>query len=249
MKFLIPSYRRVGKVYSLTVAERLGFKKEDILISVQDKTDESEYVQLYGERATILYRSASTAGGNRNTLLSYLMENEKGIMLDDDVYELKVSVTRRHSDSRMASMKDIEETFCKMAECRARIAGAYPCDNHMFMQNSRKWTKNKLLTGAALFVIGGTTPLFDDEIEAMEDYEMCARIISEGSNTLRNNRIYTKIRNNNMGDVLAGKGSDGGCKQMYSSGGHERSMKKLLAKYGPILQVGKRGRSMRFRNI
>ena len=58
MKFRwgIPSYQRAEDPFTLDLLTRLGYTKDEIIISTQTKEDYELYTNLQGDRATVIYR-------------------------------------------------------------------------------------------------------------------------------------------------------------------------------------------------
>lgn len=110
----IPSYHRAGEVSSL---DFLGdaFSRDEIIIGTQCKEDYEAYTELYGERATVIYKEGHCCSDNRNNLLEYL--SERGIteclQIDDDLKYI------RTMDDRRLVGKDFRELIEKCyALCR-----------------------------------------------------------------------------------------------------------------------------------
>lgn len=248
VRLLVPSYKRCGKVRAFEVAETLG--ASEVVIATQTREDYEAYSKAYRGRARILYEPNTCCAGNRNTLLDALRDGERAIMCDDDVYGLRMSVSMHSRDARPVTADDVRLMFDLMEKNGCALGGTYPTNNHMFMQRSERFSLNKLMTGGALFVIGGVTPLFDTSMECLDDYELCARIVADGGAVLRCNRMYTCGVSNSMSDGLSRDAGDGGCAEAYASGAHGRAIAELLRRYPTILKMSsKNGTSLRFVNV
>ena len=248
MKILVPSYKRCGRVRTFSVAEQLGI--DEVYISTQTEEDYRAYSEEYDGLARVLYEPNSCCAGNRNTLLNILEDGERALMLDDDVWGLFISQGMKRSEARKAGIEDVRFVFDKMDECGSPLGGTYPSNNQMFIQSTKRISYNAMLTGCCMFVIGGMTPRFDVSMEALEDYEICARVFSQGYTLLRYNLMFTERANNRIKDALSGKGEPGGYAQAYAEGAHERSMQVLLARYSAIVKrAGRGGKALMLKNV
>ena len=83
----IASYKRPEASRTLDYLDGLGFPKERRILSVQTEEDRDAYTRsgLSERVGTFLYREASTAAGNRNTILLNVPEGTNVVFMDDDI--------------------------------------------------------------------------------------------------------------------------------------------------------------------
>ena len=86
----IASYKRPEASRTLDYLDSLGFPKERRILSVQTEEDRDAYTRsgLSERVGTFLYREASTAAGNRNTILLNVPEGTNVVFMDDDIKQV-----------------------------------------------------------------------------------------------------------------------------------------------------------------
>ena len=86
----IASYKRPEASRTLDYLDGLGFPKERRILSVQTEEDRDAYTRsgLSERVGTFLYREASTAAGNRNTILLTVPEGTNVVFMDDDIKQV-----------------------------------------------------------------------------------------------------------------------------------------------------------------
>lgn len=239
MKVLIPSYMRCGRVstieYALTISD-------EIVISTQTEDDFEAYSDEYGGVARVVYRAASSAAGNRNTLLETVGDGERALMLDDDTPSLKICFGEKSNMVRDATRGDIDGFFDAMEREGVRLGGAYPVDNPYFAFRREAISRNAMLIGAAMMFVGGGLR-FNERYCACEDYELSLRLIAGGETILRFNRLLCTTSGDSMADGLSGKTS-GGMAGHYARGEHAEAIRRLVSEYWPIAKLGKNGTSL-----
>lgn len=236
---LIPSFMRCGRVRAIEYAERIA---DRVIISTQTADDYEAYRAEYGSRAEIVYGAASSAAGNRNTLLRQLSAGERAIMLDDDVRRVSVCYGPRSSDVREATRGDIERCFDKMEEAGIAVGGFYPVNNPFFAFPRAEESTNDILIGAGmLFIADGVR--FDESYGACEDYALVLKAIVDGGTVMRFNHFLVETTEDSMSAALAGRTS-GGLADAYAEGKHAQAIRKLAEEYWPIARLGSNGTSI-----
>lgn len=239
LKVLIPSYGRCGKVRALDYAMKLG---AEVVISTQTESDYEEYQRRYGESASVVFRAGGNAASNRNTALMEVEDGQRALMLDDDCPLLYVCSGPRWKDVREATAEDISDMFLEMERRGCRLGGAYPVTNPLFAHKKKPISRNEMLIGAAMMFIGGELS-FDETYDACEDYELCLRVVANGGELLRFNRLLCGGSGDTMKAGLTGK-TNGGMATAYAGGAHGRAIRKLVRDYWPLAKLGRNGTSI-----
>lgn len=236
---LIPSYMRCGKVRALDYAERIA---DRVIMSTQTLEDYEAYSAEYGGRAKIVYWRASSAAGNRNTLLRELSAGERAIMLDDDVRRVNVCYGPKSRNVREATREDIERCLDRMEDEGVAVGGFYPVNNPFFAFPRAEETRNDILIGAGmLFIADGA--MFDESYKACEDYALVLKKVADGETVMRFNRFLVETVEDSMSAALAGETS-GGLADAYAGGEHAEAIRRLAAEYWPIAKLGCNGTSI-----
>lgn len=132
----IASYKRPEASRTLDYLDSLGFPKERRILSVQTEEDRDAYTRsgLSERVGTFLYREASTAAGNRNTILSNVPEGTNVVFMDDDIKQVVME------DLGLVPLDTLEkfERMCKLGFATAQknrtiCFGLYPVANAYFM--------------------------------------------------------------------------------------------------------------------
>lgn len=225
--FGIPTYNRAKKQDTLTWLLAMGYK--NIVVATQVEEDYQSIKSRYGSSATILFREARNAAGNRNTILKYA--KEKGVKwvvcIDDD--SSAIMVKKSNSLQTVKSKEDLNafiEVSIKDAETiGAKIWGVYPVANPFFM--NEKKVSDCILIGTMLCI--STDLLFDEKFDVKEDYELCCRTIAGGAHTLRFNNYTIKAKHLT---------NDGGCKGKWEN--NSKFAKELCFLYPDIVRENPR---------
>lgn len=137
----IASYKRPEASRTLDYLDSLGFPKERRILSVQTEEDRDAYTRsgLNERVGTFLYREASTAAGNRNTILLNVPEGTNVVFMDDDIKQVVME------DLGLVPLDTLEkfERMCKLGFATAQknrtiCFGLYPVANAYFMRGGYK---------------------------------------------------------------------------------------------------------------
>lgn len=224
--FAIPSYKRLDNQLTLQYLKKLGYNKEQIVISTQTEEDYTKYTEKYGNEATIIFKQGNCVGDNRNTLLKHFNSGEHIVMLDDHTKALQYldkDNKLRDYETKEELDKFINNAFDYCRKNNAVMWGIYPVYNAYFM--SKKIDKCNIIIATCMGIIVNERYLFDREYKTKEDFELCCRIINDGKNVARFNFVVANTTHRNL---------SGGCKEVWDSGVNTISYNNLLKKY-PIL--------------
>ena len=150
MIYAIASYHRPACRTIRTLSE-CGVSDSNIVVSLQDKDDISEYKKNFPE-INFLFRETDCAAGNRNTLLDSI--NERPLcLLDDDI----VSFSTLTDDGRfIVDSKDgiakIDLLAVRIEENNCILGGFAPTSNGIIAKNRPELTIDNLLQGTVLVV-------------------------------------------------------------------------------------------------
>ena len=142
----IASYKRPEASRTLDYLDSLGFPKERRILSVQTEEDRDAYTRsgLSERVGTFLYREASTAAGNRNTILLNVPEGTNVVFMDDDIKQVVME------DLGLVPLDTLEkfERMCKLGFATAQknrtiCFGLYPVANAYFMRGGYNTGSNK----------------------------------------------------------------------------------------------------------
>lgn len=216
--FGIPTYRRAEKQSTLEYLERVGIRREQIYMSVQNEEDYHEYSKCgYSDRvAKLLYRNGHNLSENANTILDNLPLNARIIILDDDIKAIS-----RSTDNGLVDVLSHKE-FMEFVRLGYTIANrlhtigfsVYPCHNDYFMSQ----TYNKVHIGeGTLLALTNTGIRFDPQFDTKCDYDLTCRII----------RLYGAYPRLNMYSCNAPHYTKGGCEKDWKD--HEKVMHDAFA--------------------
>ena len=225
----IASYKRPEASRTLDYLDSLGFPKERRILSVQTEEDRDAYTRsgLNERVGTFLYREASTAAGNRNTILLNVPEGTNVVFMDDDIKQVVME------DLGLVPLDTLEkfERMCKLGFATAQknrtiCFGLYPVANAYFMRGGYK--KAAICVGALIGMVATPGITFCEELQTKEDYELCCRIIRKYGACIRLDRFAC--------DAL--RYSKGGCEDAWKDkSGAIRVAELLVAKYPDILKL------------
>lgn len=243
MRFLVPSYGRAGKARTIDLLRESGLKRAEIVISTQTEQDYDDYINAYGEVATVVYRAASNLSGNANTALSELERGEIAVLMDDDirgvqVYDPKPDGTARGRRGTAAEFMALVNELSEAVEERgANVGVAYPTENPLSMKSAMKAgriSRNRLGSGWLMVVRGGFVE-FDESLDSCEDYDVQLREICAGRDVVRLNCMgpLTVPRSKANGE------QDGGRGFYYEDDRHRKNVAEVVGRYAPIAKAGK----------
>lgn len=222
-------YKRPEASRTLDYLDGLGFPKERRILSVQTEEDRDAYTRsgLSERVGTFLYREASTAAGNRNTILLNVPEGTNVVFMDDDIKQVVME------DLGLVPLDTLEkfERMCKLGFATAQknrtiCFGLYPVANAYFMRGGYK--KAAICVGTLIGMVATPGITFCEELQTKEDYELCCRIIRKYGACIRLDRFAC--------DVL--HYSKGGCEDAWKDkSGVIRVAELLVAKYPDILKL------------
>ena len=225
----IASYKRPEASRTLDYLDSLGFPKERRILSVQTEEDRDAYTRsgLSERVGTFLYREASTAAGNRNTILLNVPEGTNVVFMDDDIKQVVME------DLGLVPLDTLEkfERMCKLGFATAQknrtiCFGLYPVANAYFMRGGYK--KAAICVGTLIGMVATPGITFCEELQTKEDYELCCRIIRKYGACIRLDRFAC--------DAL--HYSKGGCEDAWKDkSGVIRVAELLVAKYPDILKL------------
>lgn len=194
--FGIASYNRLDRQNMLLLLNKMGYEKDEILLSVQTKADYDAYKERYDDMATILYKDGKNVCDNKNTILEYLIEhldNTRVVMLSDKVrgvvYKKRngemVEFADRYTFDRM-----IKTAFLITKKLKAEVFGCNTVMNKLFMKNTV--STNLQVLGCFMGIADPSLQRFDPEQPLKEDFEFILRHIKQGRRTIRFNDIALK---------------------------------------------------------
>ena len=213
--FGIASYKRPDRQPMLLLLHEIGYTKDEIVLSTQTQEDYEEYSERYGEMAQVIYGEAHSVGGNKNTLMRYVMEHypDKSLVVCSDkvrgvgVWERGAKDIRYIEDiNEMDSI--IRKAFGVTRQLKGSLWGVYPVGNTFYMAHNT--TINQQMLGCFMgFVKPSADFLFDEEQVLKEDFEIIMRHISRGHRAIRFNDLCLKATLHTQGGCHAAWNSDG----------------------------------------
>lgn len=234
MIFGIPTYKRV-KQKTVTYLNILGYGMENIILSTQCKEDYETLKGLYKGKATVIFRPGSCVSDNRNAILDFAQTGgiNSLVMLDDDISYLFSAINGKKNRiaERVALEKEIGRCVCKMNDAEAILGGFYCCSNPLMMSDTI--SLNALLIGTVL-LIRDTDLRFDSRYHVKEDYELCCRLIRNGTNTMRFNNLAAEAEHR----------SKGGCEIYWENDLSGDFSRMLVGEYPDIVGYKKTKRGM-----
>lgn len=225
----IASYKRPEASRTLDYLDSLGFPKERRILSVQTEEDRDAYTRsgLSERVGTFLYREASTAAGNRNTILLNVPEGTNVVFMDDDIKQVVME------DLGLVPLDTLEkfERMCKLGFATAQknrtiCFGLYPVANAYFMRGGYK--KAAICVGTLIGMVATPGITFCEELQTKEDYELCCRIIRKYGACIRLDRFAC--------DAL--HYSKGGCEDAWKDKSGVPSPQERLAAIKRLADIG-----------
>lgn len=218
--FGIPSYKRSHEQLTLEYLEKLGYTKDQIIISTQTQQDFADYKAKFGDRASIIFNEGNCVGDNRNNILRHLNKDSQIVMLDDDIKSIQVLSQGKLKDIDNKEDLDliIQDAFDYCKKHNARIWGIYPVNNAFFM---KKTTDNRnIVIGCVMGLVNCFE--FDREFRTKEDYELCCREMKRGYNCVRFNYLTANAKH---------KTNSGGCKDDWKFEINKKCADMLINRY------------------
>lgn len=237
-KWGIPSYQRSDLPYTVDLLHKLGYSREDIIVSTQTEDDYEKYKQKQGDKAVVIFKKADNDSKNRNTTLDYL-KGEKFILLaDDDIKAfLKLSADGKKLIP-IETKEELERLFDAMfrftVRNRAKLWAWYPVENAFFMKHTID-DKN-ILCGTIFGVVMDDCVRFDPAYYLKGDYEISLRHIASGMNAIRFNGFTCKANHR----------SSGGCEEMRKAGMNQQNYEELVMMYPDLIKPSNRDGEIKY---
>lgn len=227
--FGIASYKRADNQRTIAYLEKLGIKKDRIILAVQTASDKEAYEAAgIGKRVgRLVYREGKNVSDNRNTLLDSVPAGTRLVLLDDDI-----NAVCRLARGKLVPIETGEEFYAMLRKGYALAAkhrtvgfGLYPVKNAYFM--SIGYTERNVCIGT-LFAIVNTDLRFDTEAATKEDFEYCCKAIR---------RYGAFVRLNNYA-CDAQHYTKGGCEEFWKDNAEtQRTARRLVGRYPDILTL------------
>ena len=230
MRIGIPSYQRVDKLHSLATLEKMGFTKNDIVISTQTSEDYEAYLRAFGDRAKVIYRKGTNDSMNRNTCLNYFDEGEEFLLIDDDIKEFcgleqigdKKMLYPIKTKEKLEQIARKQFDFCQ--KHNSPLFAWYAVENAFFMSNSIDL--RNILVGTVFGVHNRADVRFNETYDLKGDFEISLRLIERGFNAVRFNGFVAK----------ADHKSAGGCESARKAGHNKIRCAALLNRYPTLIK-------------
>lgn len=182
IKFNIISHHRAGKVKTIKAILDCGFDKNVISIYLNDVSTYDEYKEVYPD-INIVAIEGNNAASNRNHAMKDCTEDSWIVVCDDDL--LKFTYTDFDTEtnklvSRQMTIEDFEDIFNSIRNNSIRNfrVGNRLWDRDLYINKKYKDTSRSDAAGCCLCV-KGIVPKFDETWNAMEDGELCFRMLSQ----------------------------------------------------------------------
>lgn len=224
MKFVIPSYKRVGALKSktLTFLTSQGVANQDVYIFIRDDDPQiNEYNSLGAEGLdynVITPMGVRGIGNTHNAITTYFTEGEWIVELDDDIEKV--------IDNKRETVDNFVERVNKMIQIMEEegisYGGFYQCSNPMFMSGNQEYTKD-LRYMLGLMRVRRIDYSIVLETNYAEDFECCILHYLKDGAILKNNWIAGKTKNY----------ADGGCDASGRNIETEKKDKEFLANKYP----------------
>lgn len=193
----------------------MGYKREEIILSVQSLTDYSNYREKYTEYATIIFRSGSNVSENKNNILDYIERecgNTRVVMASDKVR----AINRMNRDKKLHPITSREEmdglvrkAFYVTKHSGASIWGVAPVANTFYMD--RSISTNLFLLGCFMGILDPAQTKFDPQQPLKEDWEIGLRTIQAGGSTIRLNDVCLTATFHTQGGCHAAWNAESDC--------------------------------------
>lgn len=183
-KIGIASYNRAAKQRTIEYLAKIGFQKEQIILSLQTEKDFREYEKYRPFVGEYVFADADSAGKNRNNILRRMGAGERIVLIDDDIsYISKKKDGTLIKIETKAQFDEMVYSGFKAAEEYHTIGfGLYPVHNLMFMKETI--STRKIVDAGLMGLITGEFQ-FDETLELKEDYDLCCRAIMKYGSFIR----------------------------------------------------------------
>lgn len=241
MKYLIASYNRPNKQCTARYLNSVGVPKDDIIIGVQTESDLDSYTRSVGDIATVVYKPAHNAAGNRNNIISLLDDGEQFMLADDDIRSLAIyrieeigRYGKRYTVDEDCFNSIVEYVTC-LLDNGVFAVGTQKNDNMITLYNicydedkkeSIKLSPEYLLSGECIFMRKGELTTFNDELDCIDDLYLSMKLIAEGKTIVCINQLTT----NKPQDTT----NTGGCFDVYQSGGKLKAFLTIFREFHPM---------------
>ncbi len=237
-KWGIPSYKRSDAPLTVNLLHKLGYSKEDIIVSTQTAEDYKAYSEKQGDIATVIYREGTNDSINRNTVLNYLSNESVLLLADDDI----TAFERLSADGKelipFTDGDELERYFDLMfrycVRHNSKLWAWYTVENAFFMKHTID-DKN-ILNGTILGIVNDSDVRFDETFDLKGDYEISLRFMSRGMNAIRFNGFVCKAK----------AYSKGGCEDARKAGNNDGRFKELLRRYPTLIKPSHRCGEIKF---
>ena len=200
MKYVIPSYKRVGSLLDKTLKflTSQGVKNDDVYIFIrEDDPQINEYNSLGEDNYNVITLIGITGIGNtHNAITTYFSAGEWICELDDDIINV--------IDNKREIVNNFPERVDKMIEIMENegfsYGGFYQVDNPMFMSGNQEYTTD-LRYCLGLMRIRKIDYSIVLETNYAEDFENAILHYIKDGGILKNNWVAGKTKNY----------ADGGC--------------------------------------
>lgn len=240
MKYLVASYNRPKEQFTVKYLHNMGVSKDDIYVGVQTENDLASYTDSIGEIATIKFKPAHNAAGNRNNIISLVKDGENFVIFDDDIKSLalyKIKEIGQYGSNHVASkeeFKQIVEYAEYLLDNGVYAVGTQKNSNlitlfniiHKDANNISKLTTECMLSGECIFMKKDETTFFDDSLNCIDDLDFSLRAIAEGKTILCINQLTT----NKPQDMT----NKGGCFDIYQNGGKILAFLKIFERWNNL---------------
>ena len=198
--FGIPTFQRSEKQLTLDYLERVGAKREQIIMSVQTETDYDAYRKYENRVGRLIYRRAANLSGNANTILDGVPSGKRIIIFDDDIKTITMLENGKLHDIETQEEFEGMLRFGYSVSEKLNTIGfsVYPVRNDYYMSNS---IHTAHIGEGTMLALTNDGTRFDEHFDTKCDYEMTCRIIKKYG-------AYPRL---NMYACKAGHYTSGGC--------------------------------------
>ena len=198
MKFVIPSYKRVGTLLDKTLKflTSQGVANQDVYIFIrEDDPQINEYNSLGEDNYNVITLIGIKGIGNtHNAITTYFTEGEWIVELDDDIEKV--------IDNKRETVDNFPQRVDKMIEIMEEegisYGGFYQVDNPMFMSGNQEYTMD-LRYMLGLMRVRRIDYGIVLETNYAEDFECCILHYLKDGAILKNNWIAGKTKNYSPG--------------------------------------------------
>lgn len=229
----IASYDRADRQPMLLSLAEMGYKREEIILSVQTPTDYDNYRERYAECATIIFRPGRNVSENKNNILDWLEQeggNTRVVMCSDKVRA--INVMGRNKKLRPIATREEMDAFVRKAfyvakHSGATIWGVAPVANTFYMD--RTISTNLFMLGCFMGILNPAQTKFDPGQTLKEDWEIMLRTIAAGGQTMRFNDVCLTATFHTQGGAHVAWNTEGDQQNEYDT-------TRLLAMYPDLIK-------------